>query len=67
MNPVEIRANFEGPEEAQEAYLKLQALRAFEVNGLLESGLLTATVDENVVDRAMHLIKQIGGNPEAIG
>ncbi|GGG56092.1 hypothetical protein [Paenibacillus radicis (ex Gao et al. 2016)] len=67
MNQIEIRANFSGPEAAQEALHKLQALRAFEVNGLYESGWLTATVDANVVDRAVHLIEQIGGSTETIG
>lgn len=61
---VEIRANFGQPAAAQEALRKLQALRAFEVNGLFESGLLTATVDEDVVERAIHMIEQIGGSPE---
>lgn len=64
VNQLEIRATFGGAEATQEALHKLQALRAFEVNGLLESGLLIATVDANVVDRALHLIKQIGGNLE---
>ncbi|WP_424766718.1 hypothetical protein [Paenibacillus sp. sgz302251] len=64
MSQVEIRATFEGEAAAQEAWHKLQALRAFEVNGLLESGLLTATVDEEVADRALHLIHQIGGNTD---
>ncbi|WP_042162794.1 hypothetical protein [Paenibacillus gorillae] len=67
MNQIEIRANFSGPEAAQEALHKLQALRAFEINGLHESGWLTATVDANVVDRAVHLIEQIGGSTEMIG
>ncbi|MUT66653.1 hypothetical protein [Paenibacillus sp. NEAU-GSW1] len=67
MNQFEIRANFTGPEAAQEALHKLQALRAFEVNGLFESGYLTATVDEAVVDRAVHLIRQVGGHTETIG
>lgn len=67
MEQVEIQANFGGPEAAQEALRKLQSLRAFEVSGLLESGLLTATVDENTLDRALHLIEQIGGNAVTIG
>ncbi|MGO4107266.1 hypothetical protein [Paenibacillus sp. YAF4_2] len=61
---VEIRANFGGPGAAQEALRKLQALRAFEVNGLYENGLLTATVDEDVVERAVHMIEEIGGRSQ---
>jgi|GEM_PF-2031777 hypothetical protein len=61
---VEIRANFGEPGAAQEALRKLQALRALEVNGLFESGLLTATVDEDVVERVVHMIEQIGGSSE---
>ncbi|MEV5028648.1 hypothetical protein [Paenibacillus sp. LPE1-1-1.1] len=62
MSQIEIQASFEGEGAAQEAWRKLQALRAVEVNGLLDSGLLTATVDESVAERALHLISQIGGN-----
>ncbi|WP_028610358.1 hypothetical protein [Paenibacillus harenae] len=64
MSQVEIRATFDGESGAQEALHKLQALRAFEVNGVFESGLLTATVDETVAERALHLIHQIGGNTD---
>jgi hypothetical protein len=64
MSQVEIRATFDGESAAQEALHKLQALRAFEVNGMFESGLLTATVDEAVAERALHLIHQIGGNTD---
>ncbi|CAM4310570.1 hypothetical protein L1N85_20700 [Paenibacillus alkaliterrae] len=64
MGQIEIKATFEGENATQEAWHKLQALRAFEVNGLIESGLLTATVDEAVADRALHLIHQIGGSTD---
>ncbi|MBD2869465.1 hypothetical protein [Paenibacillus arenilitoris] len=64
MSQVEIRASFDGESAAQEALHKLQALRAFEVGGMPESGLLTATVDEEVAERALHLIRQIGGNTD---
>lgn len=64
MSQVEIKARFEGERAAQEAWHKLQALRAFEVNGMVESGLLTATVDEEVAERALHLIHQIGGSAD---
>ncbi len=56
MSQIEIQAKFEGEGAAQEALHKLQALRAVEVNGLFDSGLLTATVDESVAERALHLI-----------
>lgn len=62
MSPIEIRATFSEESAAQEALHKLQALRAFDVNGLSESGMLTATVDEEVAERAIHLIHQVGGN-----
>lgn len=62
MEQVEIRATFGHPDAAQEAYNKLQALRAFDVSGMPDSGMLTATVDVGVADRAMHLIRQIGGD-----
>ncbi|MGO4544408.1 hypothetical protein AB4Z29_06395 [Paenibacillus sp. 2TAB23] len=62
MSEIEIQASFEGEGAAQEAWRKLQALRVVEVSGLPASGLLTATVDESVAERALHLISQIGGN-----
>lgn len=62
MSPVEINASFHNEQEAQEALHKLQALRVVEVGGLNESGLLTATVDESVADRAMRIIEQVGGS-----
>jgi hypothetical protein len=61
MSQIEIQATFNGEGEALEASRKLQALRAIEVNGLFDNGLLTATVDEAVAERALHLIQQIGG------
>lgn len=66
MNQIEIRAKFDGERAAQEAWHKLQALRAFEVNGLIENGLLTATVDEAVAERALHLIHQVGGSADSV-
>ncbi|WP_053376836.1 hypothetical protein [Paenibacillus sp. FJAT-27812] len=62
MSQIEIQATFNGEGAALEASRKLQALRAIEVNGLFDNGLLTATVDEAVAERALHLIQQIGGN-----
>ncbi|OBZ08191.1 hypothetical protein [Bacillus sp. FJAT-26390] len=62
MSQIEIQATFNGEGAALEASRKLQALRAIEVNGLFDNGLLKATVDEAVAERALHLIQQIGGN-----
>lgn len=64
MSPIDIKATFPNEDAAQEAVHKLQALRAAEVGGLSESGMLTATVDDAVADRALHLIEQIGGEAE---
>ncbi|MDQ0111728.1 hypothetical protein [Paenibacillus harenae] len=61
MNQVEIKATFSGVSAAHEALHKLQALRVVDVGGLYEQGLLTATVDEEIADKARHLIEQIGG------
>ncbi|WP_138753322.1 hypothetical protein [Paenibacillus sinopodophylli] len=62
MSEIEIQATFEGEGAALEARRKLQALRVIEVSDTFGSGLLTATVDESVADRALHLISQIGGS-----
>jgi hypothetical protein len=62
MSQIEIQAKFVGEGAAQEAWHKLQALRAVEGNGYFDGGMLTATVDESVAERALHLIQQIGGN-----
>lgn len=61
MSQIEITASFSGEPAAQEALHKLQALRVAEVNGIIENGILTATVDHAVADRAMRLIEQVGG------
>ncbi|WP_028561678.1 hypothetical protein [Paenibacillus pinihumi] len=56
-----IRATFPARAEAQEAEQKLQALR---VTGLssAEDGLsFTASVSPELVDRALYLIEQTGG------
>ncbi|MCR2803197.1 hypothetical protein [Paenibacillus soyae] len=63
MSSIEIQASFKSEQEAQEALHKLQALRAIEVGGYREgAGILTATVDEAIAERAMHLIQQVGGS-----
>lgn len=65
MGVIEIQASFGNEVEAQEAARKLQALRAAEVGGHNEAGSLTATVDEAVADRALHLIRQLGGSVDS--
>ncbi|MDF2837704.1 MAG: hypothetical protein K0Q63_3344 [Paenibacillus sp.] len=65
MGVIEIQASFGNEVEAQEAARKLQALRAAEVGGHSEYGSLTATVDEAVADRALHLIRQLGGSVDS--
>lgn len=62
MSTVEINASFRDEQAAQEALHKLKALRAVDVNDLYENGLLTATVELAVADRAMRLIEQVGGS-----
>ena len=60
---IEIQASFRSEQEAQEALHKLQALRAAGVGGYQEGGgILTATVDESIAERAVHLIQQVGGS-----
>ncbi|MNE99537.1 hypothetical protein D3C80_1982330 [compost metagenome] len=66
MSQVEIHAAFDSINAAREAQRKLQALRAFEVSSMSENGTLTATVDEAVAERALHLISQIGGNANTV-
>jgi hypothetical protein len=63
MSLIEIQASFRSEQEAQEALHKLQALRAAGVGGYQEGGgILTATVDESIAERAVHLIEQVGGS-----
>ncbi|WP_274651943.1 hypothetical protein [Paenibacillus humicola] len=57
-----IRATFPDVLGAREAELKLQALRAQQVEG--DGAALTATVDEELLSRAIYLIRQTGGQPE---
>ena len=56
-----IHAIFPDGVGAREAELKLQALRAFQVEGGTDGESLTATIGDEVVDRALHLIRQTGG------
>jgi len=59
-----IVAVFQDENSIREAQLKLQALRVTEVEGGADGSMLTATVEDELVDRALHLIRQTGGTPE---
>lgn len=58
-----IQASFPTGGPTREAQLKLQALRAREVSAG-EEGVLRATVDDEQVDRVLHVIEELGGTPE---
>ncbi|GFN30318.1 hypothetical protein [Paenibacillus xylaniclasticus] len=62
---ITIRASYTAEAGAREAALKLQLLRAEAVTGDA-SGVVTATVSPDVLDRALHLIRQTGGDPEPV-
>jgi|GEM_PF-1215811 len=62
---VRIRAAYTAESGAREAALKLQLLRAHAVTDDA-FGFVTATVAPDVLDRALHLIRQTGGEPEPI-
>ncbi|MFD1953376.1 hypothetical protein ACFSL6_04105 [Paenibacillus thailandensis] len=66
MDQVEIRATFDRPQAAREALCKLQALRVTDIAEMPEHGLLTATVGAEVADRALHVIRQVGGNTDSL-
>lgn len=66
MSGIQIKAAFVNDTTAHEAARKLQALRALEVGELQQDGMLTATVDDSVADRARHLIQQIGGDIQSM-
>ncbi|SFS86545.1 hypothetical protein [Paenibacillus sp. BC26] len=56
-----IHATFQDGDGAREAQLKLMALRVLQVDGGADGASLTATVGDDLVDRALHLIEQTGG------
>lgn len=62
MSTIEINASFQSEQEAREAIHKLQALRVVDVNSQYENGRMMVKVDEDVANRAMRLIDQIGGS-----
>ncbi|MFC4103994.1 hypothetical protein [Paenibacillus xanthanilyticus] len=59
----QIEASFPAGGSTREAELKLQALRAREVTAGGE-GVLMATVDDEQVDRVLHVIAELGGTPQ---
>lgn len=58
---IAIHASYAHEAGAREAAMKLRLLRAEEVTG--DGGFLSATVNPDVLDRALHLIRQTGGEP----
>ncbi|MBB3108968.1 hypothetical protein FHS18_001020 [Paenibacillus phyllosphaerae] len=61
--PTRIHATFPAGTGTREAELKLQALRALDVQGSGD-GSLSATVGDESVDLALHVIQEIGGTTE---
>ncbi|MFC0333656.1 hypothetical protein ACFOLF_06940 [Paenibacillus sepulcri] len=59
-----IVAVFQDGSRTREAQLKLQALRVTEVEGEADGSMLTAMVEDDLVDRALYLIRQTGGTTE---
>ncbi|WP_127532296.1 hypothetical protein [Paenibacillus kobensis] len=62
---IRIRAAYTAESGAREAALKLQLLRAHAVTDE-SSGIIMATVAPDLLDRALHLIRQTGGEAEPI-
>lgn len=60
---IAIQASYTHESGAREAAMKLRLLRAEGVTG--DGGFLSATVNPEVLDRALHLIRQTGGEPSA--
>ncbi|GMK41389.1 hypothetical protein PCCS19_44450 [Paenibacillus sp. CCS19] len=60
---IAIQASYADEAGAREAAMKLLLLRAEGVTG--DGGFLSATVNPDVLDRALHLIRQTGGEPVA--
>ncbi|RAP76735.1 hypothetical protein [Paenibacillus montanisoli] len=56
-----IHATFQNGQGAREAQLKLQSLRVLQVDGGTDGASFTATVGDDLIDRALHLIEQTGG------
>ncbi|AZN40435.1 hypothetical protein [Paenibacillus albus] len=56
-----IHATFQDSGDAREAQAKLQYLRVEQVNGGADDASFTATVGDELIERAIHLIEQTGG------
>ncbi|REE93074.1 hypothetical protein A8990_102160 [Paenibacillus taihuensis] len=56
-----IHATFQDASGAREAQAKLQYLRVQQVDGGEDGASFTATVGDELVERAIHLIEQTGG------
>ncbi|MFC4811331.1 hypothetical protein [Paenibacillus sp. GCM10023250] len=59
-----IRAMFEDGSRAREAQLKLQFLRVDGIDESPDGTSWTAAVDDELVERAIHLVRQTGGTVE---
>lgn len=59
-----IHASFPDGSCAREAGLKLQALRVLELEEDGDGASFTATVGDELVDRALHLIRDTGGTAQ---
>jgi uncharacterized protein (DUF362 family) len=58
---IAINASYTHEAGAREAAMKLRLLRAEGITG--DGGSLSATVNPDVLDRALYLIRQTGGEP----
>jgi len=61
---IAIHASYAHEAGVREAAMKLRLLRAEGVTG--DGGFLSATVNPDVLDRALHLIRQTGGEPNLV-
>jgi len=65
MGPVTtIHATFEDGNRAREAQHKLQFLRVGQIDEGADGASWTATVGDELVERAIHLVRQTGGTIE---
>ena len=61
---VELNASFSDPERAREAERKLQALRARDIQHSDGGTSLSASIEDGIVSRALHLIEETGGTAD---
>ncbi|MBO7746482.1 hypothetical protein I8J29_19905 [Paenibacillus sp. MWE-103] len=59
-----IRATFDDGGRAREAQHKLQFLRVDGIDESSDGTSWTATLDDELVERAIHLVRQTGGTVE---